>query len=703
MPNAYSSMAAPSELSGRARELLSGQLDELCACLTPLLEDSLFALRRQLGESAVEHFDDGLMAAIRSVLERKLTAFEQPLPPSTDDSSGSGTDLAREESALLDEIASHAELGANLQLFELGYRHGVLAAKAPCEPAELALGPRALLARLQDVASAAGMSPERRMLWYRLLDRPLENVSGDIFRALNRQLIAHGILPSLRPHLPRLGEVTDPGAQESRASAPAAAPVTALHELLLRRRELLKLDSGPPNGEPASAEVVQAALALLQQRVAGGNQTDTRSVQKAVQHLREDLLAELRRFARDGVSLRLSADQRDTLDLMALWFERLLDETRSGGGAQRLLARLQLPMLRAALADSSLLGTRTHPARRLLNAVLETTDLWIDGSEGEIDNVLLGKLRAAAERVLASFNGDPASFEQQAVEIEDHVRTLRRRSEVLERRQREAAQGRERLELARSHAAAAIAAQMAGHEPDALIRALLEQAWTDALALAILRDGEGSEACTRVLNVAAQLLAGPGQRDEARLLADLEAGLVQVGLHASEASQLAHRVLDRASPVAGKQASQTEMLVKLKNHQRLGESDDIESGSGPQLTDDEQHQLARLLGMPFDTWFECTINDQGQRVQRKLIWYGNNHRCLLVNARGVASSCESLKELARQLAAGRTRLLPRQEESMVDRAWHTVVASLRQFGRVTQAAATPHQQRSEEQRTGLTS
>ena len=68
-------------------------------------------------------------------------------------------------------------------------------------------------------------------------------------------------------------------------------------------------------------------------------------------------------------------------------------------------------------------------------------------------------------------------------------------------------------------------------------------------------------------------------------------------------------------------------------------------------------------------------------MQLKLIWYGERDRCLLVKASGAAAAECTLEQLARQMVAGRTRLLPRQEESMIDRAWHTVVASLRQFGK----------------------
>jgi hypothetical protein len=53
----------------------------------------------------------------------------------------------------------------------------------------------------------------------------------------------------------------------------------------------------------------------------------------------------------------------------------------------------------------------------------------------------------------------------------------------------------------------------------------------------------------------------------------------------------------------------------------------------------------------------------------------------LVNIRGAAVGERTLAQLAREMAAGRIRLLPRQEESIIDRGWHVVVASLRQFGK----------------------
>lgn len=709
MSEAPASIATRTDLPARVRELLAQQLAELGAQLGPLLHGSLLAFRHQIGKQGersrnpteeqnalhgmqqAKQLDGELMDVFARTFDPKLATFDRPVPVSARKPSLEGglsliNNQEFEESVLLDDIATRAEMRASRHLFELGYRHGVLASRAPFEAEELALGPHALARAFGEIARATGFSRDHRMFWYRLLDAPLVGAAEDVYAALNRHLVTEGILPSLRPYLPRRGKTPrtrgSPAVAESASGSKAAEDaLQALRPLLARRRELLKLGGRPADAQPASAESVQAALAALQQRALAGTQPDARGLRKAMQHIHQDLIAELRRYARDRHALHLADEQRDAFELVSLWFERLLDETRTGGAAQRLLARLQIPLLRIALADASVFQRGTHPARRLLTAVVETADLWIDGSEGELDNALLDKLRHTVESILANFDGDPALLEQQALELENQVGALRRRAEVSERRQRDAAQGREKLESARAQAGAAIGALIADRKLGTLTRALLEQAWADALALSILRHGEGSEAFTRTLGIAAELLREPGERDGERLSNELEQGLVQVGLHASEASQLAHRVLDREAPDGGEKATQTELLVKLKSRPRLGSRGGSEGEGSAPLDEEEQRHLTRLRALPFNTWFECTLNEQGQRVQRKLIWYGESGRCLLVNARGAAAAECTLDHLARQMAAGRTRLSARQDESMIDRAWHTVVASLRQFGK----------------------
>src|SRR5690606_16317911 len=110
----------------------------------------------------------------------------------------------------------------------------------------------------------------------------------------------------------------------------------------------------------------------------------------------------------------------------------------------------------------------------------------------EDDRQLVEKMQSSVDRVLSEFQDDPAVFEQVLSDLSPHLQTQAKKSEVSERRHVDAARGREKLESARHTATTAIATRIGSEKPRALIRTLLEQAWTDVLALTVLRQGEGS-------------------------------------------------------------------------------------------------------------------------------------------------------------------------------------------------------------------
>ena len=79
-------------------------------------------------------------------------------------------------------------------------------------------------------------------------------------------------------------------------------------------------------------------------------------------------------------------------------------------------------------------------------------------------------------------------------DIQQHLALLTRKAQTAERRHVEAMQGRERLDQARQRASALIGERFAQSPPRGLLRALLDRAWSDVLALTLLRHGEDSDA-----------------------------------------------------------------------------------------------------------------------------------------------------------------------------------------------------------------
>ena len=710
-------LAERADLPARVRSLLQEQLAECGARIEPALRASLTEFEQQLFKVAEQATNDaGQQTAFESLREVKRTRADAAprllamlegrlatlgLPQTR--AMEARFDLALvdhdefEEAIALDDIASRTELRVSQILFELGHRYGVLAASPLLDAETLPLGPHALAHGLREIAVGMGLPREHRVLFYRLCDRRLLAEAEMLYGGLNEHLAERGILPNLRAYLPKRNKDAKPrkrGAEpvEDAPPPPPRAPspdavLGNLRELLEQRRQSLGQPAGEPaGGYVASGEELQTVLAGMQSRAPAPVQLGGRSVQRSVQHLRQDMLAELRRFSPDGRTPQFSPEHNDTLELVSLLFDRLLDETRTGGSAQRLLTRLQVPLLRVALADHSFFTRRAHPARRLLNTVAETANTWMDTGEGEADTVLSDKLHRTVDRVLGEFSGDLSLLERLVDELDSHVHTLKRRAEISERRQLEAAQGRDRLEQARAQAASAINERLAGRKAPPLARALLEQAWTDALALSILRHGENSEAFHRRLAAADELLREPAQRDNERLRVEIEDGLAQIGLQGAEAAQLARRVLDLPAPEGAQPEgpSQTELAMRLKTRQKLGDGETSKQDNEPVLltppNPEEQRVLARLKTLPFGTWFEFVVNQQGQSVQRKLAWYTPaTNRCLLVNVRGVAAPERRLEQIARLMVLGQARVAPPRDESLIDRAWNALVSGLRSF------------------------
>ncbi|HEX6833830.1 MAG TPA: DUF1631 family protein, partial [Rudaea sp.] len=254
----------------------------------------------------------------------------------------------------------------------------------------------------------------------------------------------------------------------------------------------------------------------------------------------------------------------------------------------------------------------------------------------------------------------------------------------------------------------AISARITASRPGPLVRTLLEQAWTDVLALTLLRQGDKSESYKKQLDVADQLItasaaARSGEAIKApapALREQIESGLSHVGYHKDDIQAVVQRLfVPEAAANEDSTPTQTDLAIKLKNRARLGEDSTDEKPmqaaaqrrAALKLNADERAMFERLRSVPFGTWFEFSTNQQGDKVRRKLSWFSPlTGRCLFVNQRGARTDERSLEQLARDMVRGQAGILKTDGESLVDRAWKAIVSSLRSLtGRGPDAEPAP--------------
>jgi hypothetical protein len=744
----------------------------------PFEQQQHFNSRLKL-QQAYPVFEQHFMASLGEAFDRLGTPPPAPAAGPSNQPLSLLDTTEHELTVVLDKLVSRGETRCGPALHELSFRLAVLVGAPPLEGAASPLSPLSLAKAFRDAIAVHDLPDKHQLMLLQGLENTLLRGLGSLYGMVNKLLADDGILPELRP-FPRTRQ---PAAPANRTGSPAAAapppmaeqaydgnavashpppptldmaaamrsePIAVLDSLreLLSRRPAAQAADGPTagSGPVATTDELQLALSALQQHLTQVTDHASRELRSA-QRLREELLHQLNAGKPAGAApTRLSPEQGDTVELVAMLFEQLARQLHEGEGTHALLGGLQLPVLRMAVSDRDFFERKEHPARQWLGTVTEAAHDWLDDSGSEADRSLRAKLEQLVERA----SQEPPSaglYTSLLADIQQHLTLLARKAQAAERRHVEAMQGRERLDQARQRAGELMAERFAKSPPRGLLRALLDRAWSDVLALTLLRHDEQSEAFTSQLAITDQLLGHLPITDRNQLQADVETGLQQIGMHHEEAAQVAQRLIqpgDGPAHGSGEVLSTTDLALRLKQHQRLGESqqsaDEAGGPRGPAAPAAVQRQppppapaanqpaartrplpspavpsparsmpmgkpaatrkplenasaaapdpreialQERLRELPFGSWFEFTDAGTGKLTQRKLAWYSPvSGRALFVTRRGQRGDEITLARLAQDIVRGRVRQVEPLKESLLDRAWHGLTGNLlRQPGR----------------------
>jgi hypothetical protein len=192
------------------------------------------------------------------------------------------------------------------------------------------------------------------------------------------------------------------------------------------------------------------------------------------------------------------------IDVVGSLFDQILSDSRVPPHMARQIARLQLPVLRVALHDSSFFSSRRHPVRRFVNRIASLACAFDDFNEdpgkqflarirklvqeivdGDFDQI---ELYSAKLEALESFISEHALAEapQQAA-----VSTLHTKESEFRLQQRYT------MQLQRALAPLSL---------PPYLRDFLPEVWSQALVLAATRDGAASDRSQRYRNVGRDLV-----------------------------------------------------------------------------------------------------------------------------------------------------------------------------------------------------
>ncbi|PCC98450.1 DUF1631 domain-containing protein [Halopseudomonas pelagia] len=465
-----------------------------------------------------------------------------------------------EETVALDSMIGRAVTRNKASLSHLSIRFNSLV-KRRVDDRDLPIGPAMLSQVFVGALSEMELDIKVRLIIFKLFERYVFNQVDGFYDEVNKQLILSGVLPDLKNTAGRQAAAritgSAPVAGQAYRQAEGGQQDFAEHQQVLSMFSELIGNWRHASGDAALSSMGSPSTQTLRSNELLGMLADLSSLDAADDaSQRLDMRAQINQLLRrqrdqHGQSRSLERVDDDVISLVSMLFDFILDDPELPAAVKAMIGRLQLPILRVAIADKRFFSQSSHPARRLLNELARSTMGWSDQDDLRRDQ-LHALLESIVQRLLDQPEPDPELFASLHTELAGFINVEKRRSERLEQRTRDAEEGRARIESARTQVALSLNELLMGRTLPVFAVDLLRDTWSQVMQMTCLREGHDSEAWREVKRAAEQMLesieplgdGAPAEREalNARVRQSIADGLQLIGFRAEQGAPLLVKV-----------------------------------------------------------------------------------------------------------------------------------------------------------------
>ncbi len=524
-----------------------------------------------------------------------------------------------EESLAVSNMVAKARNLHKEQLFALEQRCKAIFNEGQEITAEnLPVGPGVICNAFKGAAKILDVEVKVKLIAYKLLDRYLVQELGNCYYELNKLLAEAGVLPTIRLHVPQPSSgstrarmpgatvptgTSMPGSYTPTAysSQPGTLPAemfgTLQHLLMAQRNGSEHPSSGgfatnaPGNSGGAQnvgaydTPTVLVALSALQNQPTT-DLSELKGKDEIANYLKSTIVSHLSGTNPQGAK-NINQTDADTIDIVTMLFDFILDDKSLPDAFKALIARLQIPVLKIAIVDKTFFSKKNHPVRRLLNELARAGIGWNEARDGYEDPLYV-KVASVVNTVLTEFTHDASLIVDLLHDFDKFIEA--------EKSQRKLAA--EKLASAKETVAHEIEKRISDVELPFSIRSFMTTAWKDVLTLIHTRDGNDGVAWKAALQLADNLVwsVQPKLIDKQRtrliqtipkILNGLQDGLMLIAYPRQDKERLL-RELERLhlASLKGEQARATPTNIPLQKPGTNTPSPDQPKNTIDQLIDD---------------------------------------------------------------------------------------------------------------------
>ena len=463
---------------------------------------------------------------------------------------------------------------------------------------------------------------------------------------------------------------------------------------------------GPAGTTPITQTEIVTALHQLQQTGTTANPVVTsttgivntvRESNQLVATLVSNLSAEREQLYADVDRHSMPAADTQVIDLVGMMFEFIVKDDEIPSVAKVELSRLHTPYLKVAILDREFFTDYNHPAHELLNTLARAAARWV--FENSLERGIFPAIHNVVECITADFESNIDLFSSLLEQFRTSVHDMENKSSAIEKRTQQAAEGKEKLRIARDYAAAAISECMKSHIVPDPIRKLLNDVWQEKLMFIYLREPDSSKSDSWLLAIETikAIIWSVEPRTSVAAQTTLRERLPEVQQQIEMAGETLHAYgnNDNESQLALITSIQEAVLSASVDECRLPgqagkqapldfrapeaaarDSSNTESSNASQDADlppELAAAMAELQDVAFGTWFLIQEEEDSLPERLKLSWYSSmSSNYMFVDCMGMKAGVRKHEELAALMVSGKARVLNTGQHPIIRRALEAI-------------------------------
>ncbi len=377
----------------------------------------------------------------------------------------------------------------------------------------------------------------------------------------------------------------------------------------------------------------------------------------------------------------LTPQQQNSFDVMGMFYEQVKADNSIDGNILSSLNAINIPLIRTSITDEQFFNNPSHPARQYLEKLIYAAQKWHGTS-------VVKKLHQFSSSVASEYNGTPQSFDMANEDLESYLRLTERRAKKAEEKWVNAAKGKEKLNLSR-HKVEEVVENVAKNAVPEFVQNVIKYVIQDSLTLSLLRHGEDSEQWHKNINASTtiakmanpQLIKELTPKQKIESLHHLDQTMDELGFSENDRSRTLNNIKECANAATAgtltKDIKLSEVATINKNKTNAKKAGSVKLEELRDLTEAEKAELTKIRLMPYGTLFDFIINQQRQKIRRKLSWFSPvSNKALFVTLLGSKPYEKSLNAIAIDIARKNIIVVKKEKKKYFDSVLKTIFKKL---------------------------